>query len=76
MRDPKSLRSHSWFHGKEYYNFGRRAWLRSEGFGHNIFEDKPIIGIWRWAERNVSRLLGSKSSPQPGDTRRADSAEP
>jgi len=53
MRDPKSLRSHSWFHGKEYYNFGRRAWLRSEGFGHNIFEDKPIIGICNsWSELN------------------------
>ena len=53
MRDPKSLRSHSWFQGKEYYNFGRRAWLRSEGFGHNIFEDKPIIGICNsWSELN------------------------
>ena len=53
MRDPKSLRSYSWFNGKEYYNFGRRAWLRSEGFGHNIFEDKPIIGICNsWSELN------------------------
>lgn len=37
---------------------------------------KPILGIWRWADRKISRLLGSKSSPQPADTRRADSAGP
>jgi L-arabonate dehydrase len=53
MHDPKGLRSHSWFHGKGYYNFARRAWLRAEGFGHNIFEDKPIIGICNsWSELN------------------------
>ena len=28
----KKLRSQDWFHGNEYYNFARRAWLRSEGF--------------------------------------------
>lgn len=53
MRDPKGLRSHSWFHGTEYYNFARRAWLRAEGFGRNIFEGKPIIGICNsWSELN------------------------
>ena len=53
MRDPKGLRSYSWFNGTGYYNFARRAWLRAEGFGHNIFEDKPIIGICNsWSELN------------------------
>lgn len=53
MRDPKGLRSHSWFNGTGYYNFARRAWLRAEGFGHNVFEDKPIIGICNsWSELN------------------------
>jgi L-arabonate dehydrase len=49
----KPLRSRSWFSGPEYYDFARRAWLRSEGFGHEIFEGKPIIGICNsWSELN------------------------
>jgi dihydroxy-acid dehydratase len=50
---PKPLRSHSWFHGNEYYNFARRAWLRSEGFSHDVFEGKPVVGICNsWSELN------------------------
>jgi L-arabonate dehydrase len=43
--DPKTLRSYQWFNGKEYYNFSRRANLRSMGFGREIFFGKPVIGI-------------------------------
>jgi dihydroxy-acid dehydratase len=47
------LRSAAWFNGPEYYAFARRAWLRSEGFSHAIFEGKPIIGIANsWSELN------------------------
>ena len=50
---PKSLRSREWFEGGEYYNFARRAWLRSEGFSHDVFEGKPVIGICNsWSELN------------------------
>ncbi len=46
-------RSRDWFQGREYYNFARRAWLRSEGFDRNIFDDKPVIGICNsWSELN------------------------
>lgn len=49
----RTLRSRSWFRGPEYYHFARRAWLRSEGFSGDIFEDKPIIGICNsWSELN------------------------
>jgi dihydroxy-acid dehydratase len=49
----KPLRSQSWFHGNEYYNFARRAWLRSEGFSHDVFEGKPVVGICNsWSELN------------------------
>ncbi len=51
MRDPNRLRSHNWFAGHEYEHVFRRAWLRSEGFGPEIFEGKPIIGICNsWSE--------------------------
>ncbi len=43
--DPTQLRSYNWFNGKEYYNFSRRANLRSMGFSREIFFGKPVIGI-------------------------------
>src|SRR3974390_1540434 len=50
---PDNQRSRAWFQGPEYYNFARRAWLRSEGFDRNIFEGKPVIGICNsWSELN------------------------
>jgi dihydroxy-acid dehydratase len=52
-KDGSPLRSRKWFEGSEYYNFARRAWLRSEGFGHDVFENKPVIGICNsWSELN------------------------
>jgi dihydroxy-acid dehydratase len=53
MSDKTRLRSQDWFQGNEYYHFARRAWLRSEGFNHDIFEGKPVIGICNsWSELN------------------------
>ncbi|MFN3326442.1 MAG: IlvD/Edd family dehydratase [Bryobacteraceae bacterium] len=49
----KKLRSQSWFWGKEYYNFSRRANLRAEGFNRDVFQGKPTIGICNsWSELN------------------------
>src|SRR5713101_6864802 len=49
----KRLRSQDWFQGDEYYNFARRAWLRSEGFNRDVFDGKPVIGICNsWSELN------------------------
>ncbi len=51
--DPTKLRSHVWFNGREYYNFSRRANLRSLGFNRDIFQGKPVIGICNsWSELN------------------------
>ena len=53
MVKKRKLRSQDWFQGPEYYNFARRAWLRSEGFNHDVFEGKPVIGICNsWSELN------------------------
>ena len=51
---PRRLRSQSWFFDNEYYAFARRAYLRSEGFNRDIFEeDRPVIGICNsWSELN------------------------
>ena len=49
----KNNRSREWFQAPEYYGFGRRAWLRSEGFPSDVFDGKPVIGICNsWSELN------------------------
>src|ERR1700753_664798 len=49
----RNLRSQQWWSGKEYYNFSRRAWLRSEGYTADVFENRPVIGICNsWSELN------------------------
>lgn len=51
----KKLRSQDWF-GRdrpEYFHFARRAALRSEGYGADIFDGRPVIGICNsWSELN------------------------
>lgn len=49
----RKLRSETWYEGPEYYNFARRAYLRSEGLTREAFHGKPIIGICNsWSELN------------------------
>jgi dihydroxy-acid dehydratase len=53
----QTLRSQQWWFGKDYYNFSRRAWLRSEGFTADVFENRPVIGICNsWSELNNCNL--------------------
>lgn len=45
------LRSRNWFEGISLYSFVHRSWLKSEGFPHDVFEGKPVIGICNsWSE--------------------------
>src|SRR5712692_11331348 len=49
----KKLRSQEWFSGLSYEGTARRAWLRAEGFGSQVFDDRPVIGICNsWSELN------------------------
>src|SRR6266436_3110468 len=50
----KKLRSQEWWGSNDdYYNFARRAWMRSEGFAPDAFRGKPVIGICNsWSELN------------------------
>src|ERR1700733_10840881 len=50
----KKLRSQDWWGSNDdYYNFARRAWMRSEGFAPDAFHGKPVIGICNsWSELN------------------------
>jgi L-arabonate dehydrase len=49
----KKLRSQEWFQQPNYESFVRRAWMRSEGFSSEFFQNKPVIGICNsWSEFN------------------------
>ena len=49
----KKLRSQEWWGQPNYESFTRRAWLRSEGFSSDFFQNKPVIGICNsWSEFN------------------------
>src|SRR5688572_14066494 len=53
----RELRSRQWFHGPEYYNFARRAYVRSQGLSGDIFNGRPVIGICNsWSELNSCNL--------------------
>ncbi len=44
-RDVSQLRSREWFSRPDYESFVRRAWMRAEGFGPDVFHGKPVIGV-------------------------------
>src|SRR6476660_5056834 len=49
----KKQRSQEWWGQPNYESFARRAWMRSEGFSSDFFQNKPVIGICNsWSEFN------------------------
>ena len=47
----RKLRSQEWWGEPNYESFARRAWMRSEGFSSDFFQNKPVIGICNsWSE--------------------------
>ena len=52
-KNGKTLRSQEWWGQPNYESFTRRAWMRSEGFSSDFFQNKPVIGICNsWSEFN------------------------
>src|SRR6267154_2736408 len=52
-KNGKKLRSQEWWGQPNYESFTRRAWMRSEGFSSDFFQNKPVIGICNsWSEFN------------------------
>jgi L-arabonate dehydrase len=58
----RSLRSAEWFAREGKYGFIPRSWMRAQGFGPELFDGRPIIGICNtWSEltpcnRHLSEL--------------------
>ena len=51
MPTPTRLRSHDWFGQTGKDGFIHRAWMKNEGFPHDEFVNRPVIGICNtWSE--------------------------
>ncbi|WP_028033808.1 IlvD/Edd family dehydratase [Chelativorans sp. J32] len=50
-RSRKPMRSAEWFAREGKYGFIPRSWMRSQGFGPELFDGRPVIGICNtWSE--------------------------
>jgi L-arabonate dehydrase len=47
----KRLRSQEWFGRQDMHGFMYRSWMKSEGWSHDLFDGRPVIGICNtWSE--------------------------
>jgi L-arabonate dehydrase len=47
----KKLRSHEWFVRQDKMGFIYRSWLKNQGWPHDLFNGRPVIGICNtWSE--------------------------
>ena len=48
---PRKLRSQGWYGGTHRDAIGHRSWLKNQGYSHDLFDGRPLIGILNtWAE--------------------------
>lgn len=51
MTEKKKLRSQSWFGAEDLHGFLHRAWMKNQGWPHDVFDGRPVIGICNtWSE--------------------------
>ncbi len=47
----KRLRSQEWFGSDDVHGFIHRGWLKNQGWPHDVFDGRPVIGICNtWSE--------------------------
>ena len=50
-RWPRRLRSQEWYGGNSRDNIYHRGWLKNQGYPHDLFDGRPVIGILNtWSE--------------------------
>lgn len=48
---PRKLRSQEWFGGNSRDTIYHRGWMKNQGFPHDMFDGRPVIGILNtWSE--------------------------
>ena len=51
MADKKTFRSAAWFGGSNMGGFIHRSWMKNQGYPHDLFDGRPVIGICNtWSE--------------------------
>ncbi len=51
MTEKKKLRSQAWFGAEDLHGFLHRAWMKNQGWPHDVFDGRPVIGICNtWSE--------------------------
>ncbi len=49
----QKLRSQEWYGKKDKDGFCHRSWMKNQGYPHDVFEGRPVIGICNtWSELN------------------------
>src|SRR5215831_14280324 len=47
----QNLRSQDWYGKKDKDGFGHRSWMKNQGWPHDLFDGRPVIGICNtWSE--------------------------
>ena len=50
---PRRLRSQEWWGGTSRDNIYHRGWMKNQGYPHDMFDGRPVIGILNtWSELN------------------------
>ncbi len=50
---PRRLRSQEWWGGTSRDNIYHRGWMKNQGYPHDMFDGRPVIGIMNtWSELN------------------------
>ena len=48
---PRKLRSQEWYGGTSRDNIYHRGWLKNQGYPHDLFDGRPVIGIMNtWSD--------------------------
>ena len=48
---PRKLRSQEWYGGTSRDNIYHRGWLKNQGYPHDLFDGRPVIGVLNtWSE--------------------------
>src|SRR6266545_4925788 len=65
-KNRSKLRSVEWFGRHDRDALVHRSWMKNQGFPHDQFDGRPVIGICHtWSEATPSLLMGAASCALP-----------
>jgi dihydroxyacid dehydratase/phosphogluconate dehydratase len=65
-KQPRKLRSESWFGRGDRDALVHRSWMKNQGFLHDLFIGKPVIGICNtWSVTPATHSANWPSTSRP-----------